>query len=555
MTPTGPPVNGSVTADDGGPGQAPPAAGTRRFLQVAVVVLGLAALTTLLYFVADRSFLPDSDGATVVLEGQSMAAGHLTLHGWALSVDSFWSVDAVFYTVGVLFVGVREALLYVTPALIASLVVLMGVLIAREGRKTAAAIASGLTVVALLGLPSHYLAAYLLRGPLHVGTTLWCLVAFFLLRRGRFGAGWAVAVLFLAAGLLGDLQMVGLGLLPVFGAGIAAMLRTRRVGAGTPLVGAALASVVVALVVRELAKLVGTFTIGKVQKSASSAQMVKNVKDIVPAGLHMLGLGGGTGGVPQALEDVHLVGVLVVVAALVYYAVKLIAAMVAGSTRAPAEVGTTETWRLDDLVLFGCIGGVVAFVALSSSSASAYDRYLTSAIIFACILAARMVGAWVSAPPSVALWRWSSALGLVCVVAFVGADAHVIQAGDTLSGPARPAAELGRFLEAHGLHHGLGDYWSASIVTVTTDDDVAIRPVTVDPAGRVVRYGRQSSAAWYTGKSFQFLVYNTAISEGVDSPLAAATFGAVEHTYRVGPYRVLVWPHPISVSAAGYDPG
>jgi hypothetical protein len=496
-----------------------------------------------------------------VLEGQAMAGGHLTLHGWALSVDSFWSVDAVFYTVGVFLVGLRSSLLYLTPAFIASLVVLMGVFIAREGRRTVAAVAAAVTVVALLGLPSHLLATFLLRGPLHVGTTLWCLVAFFLLRRGRFGVGWAVAVVFLAAGLLGDLQMVGLGLFPVVVAGLAAMLRTRQLKAGAPLVGAGVASVVLAAVIREGAKVVGTFSMGKVQKSATSAQMVKNLKSIVPSGLHMLGLGGGTGGVPQVLEDVHVVGVILVVAALGYYALTLVAAVIRGNNGAPTD-GTApaggnghEHWRLDDLMLFGCLGGLIVFVALTPASVEAYDRYLTSAVIFACILAARLVGHWVSAGASIHLNRWAAGIALACVLAFVGADAFVINAGDAQSGPARPAAQLGRFLEAHGLHNGIGDYWSSSIVTVGTDGAVTIRPVTVNPAGRVVRYERQSSGAWYAGQSFQFLVYNTAIPEGVDSTLAASTFGPIERTYRVGPYRVLVWPHLLSVTPAGYDPG
>jgi hypothetical protein len=206
-------------------------------------------------------------------------------------------------------------------------------------------------------------------------------------------------------------------------------------------------------------------------------------------------------------------------------------------------------------MLFGFLGGIIVFVALSASSVVAFDRYLTSAVIFACILAARMVGALMRTNASVRLHRRTVAVGLACLVAFAAADGFVIHTGDTKSGPARPAAALGRFLEAHGLHNGIGDYWSSSIVTVVTDGDVTIRPVTVDPAGQVVRYERQSSAAWYAGQPFQFLVYSTSIPEGVDSSLATATFGAVRHTYRVGPYRVLVWSHPVSVSAAGFDPG
>ena len=90
----------------------------------------VVALTAFLYEVATKSFPGDSDGATVVLEGQAMSAGHLTLHGWALAADSFWSVDALFYTVGVGLLGIRPLLLRLVPAFIAALVVLFGVLVA-----------------------------------------------------------------------------------------------------------------------------------------------------------------------------------------------------------------------------------------------------------------------------------------------------------------------------------------------------------------------------------------------------------------------------------------
>jgi hypothetical protein len=43
--------------------------------------------------------------STVVLEGQSTSAGHLTVHGWALSLDSFWTVDVLFNALVVLVAG------------------------------------------------------------------------------------------------------------------------------------------------------------------------------------------------------------------------------------------------------------------------------------------------------------------------------------------------------------------------------------------------------------------------------------------------------------------
>lgn len=537
--------------------------GAHRLGSIAAILAAIAGLTALLYFLSAQTFPADSDSATVVLEGQALAAGHLTLHGWALSVDSFWSVDAVFYTAGVLVVGLRSILEYLVPAFIAALVVVMGIVIARDGRRGAASVGAAITVVALLGLPSHYLIYFLVRGPVHIGTTLWCLVAFFLLRRGRMGVEWLVAVAFLAAGLLGDLQTVGIGLAPVFFAGLAATARTRRWRAGIPLVAAAAGSVLVAGIVRSIADLIGTFAIGNVQPAATSSQMVVNLRNLLPDGLHMLGIQSDTAGVPTPLEDVRIVGVLLVVATLGFFAVRLAFGLVKGSNEndsgesvATAATGVgSERWRLDDLLFFGFLGGVVIYITLSSADLTAFDRYLTSSVIFACILAGRMVGAGITKYRSTRTLWVAAAIATVCMLAFASADGIIINSGVTKSDPQQPVSTLGRFLEAHGLRTGLGDYWSSSIVTVDTDGAIKVRPVTSNPAGRIVRYERQSSATWYAGTSFQFLVYNTDLPENVDASGARATFGPVLRTYRVGPYRVLVWPHSIALSAKGFDPG
>ena len=74
---------------------------------LAVSLIAFAALALLLEAISVHSNTPNSDGATVILEGQSMANGHLALHGWALSLDSFWTVDAAIYMVVIGIVGVQ----------------------------------------------------------------------------------------------------------------------------------------------------------------------------------------------------------------------------------------------------------------------------------------------------------------------------------------------------------------------------------------------------------------------------------------------------------------
>jgi len=194
---------------------------------------------------------------------------------------------------------------------------------------------------------------------------------------------------------------------------------------------------------------------------------------------------------------------------------------------------------------------MVVFVVLSSSSAFEFDRYLTSSVIFASILAARLVGRLTANVDSYRLLACGSVVSLAVTASFATGLVVDVRTPE----PPQPVTQLAHFLEAQRLDHGIGDYWSASITTVTTDGTVTVRPVTVDRSGRIVRYKRQSSATWYTGQSFTFLVYNTAVPDAIDTSIASVTFGPPEHFYLFGTYRVLVWSHPIAISAAGFDPG
>jgi hypothetical protein len=120
------------------------------------------------------------------------------------------------------------------------------------------------------------------------------------------------------------------------------------------------------------------------------------------------------------------------------------------------------------------------------------------------------------------------------------------------SQPAQPmtGADLASFLDAHDLRDGIGSYWVASITTVASGGKVAVRPVIGDDEGSIVQHDLQSSADWYAGHAFQFLVYDRALPwKGLDAATAVANFGPVARTYAVGTFRVLVWTHPISVDS------
>ena len=503
-------------------------------------------MIVLLYQAALHGNIPDSDGATVVLQGKAMSSGNLLLNGWALSVDPFWTIDAVFYTVIELVTGTRATLLYLVPAIIAALVILVGVILARDRRGGAAGAAATVTVLALLAFPSHALTTDFIHGALHVGTTLWCLIAFAGLRSGRLRWGWAVAVVFLTAGLLGDLETVAIGLAPVVAGGLVAVLRTRDWRSGVPGVCAAAAALLLAAFIREAALYAGTFSINPGHPRAKLSQLPVNLKYLVHWGANLLGLGSGSfgsGGVPAPLQAVHVIGLLVVLAAVG----TATAAMIRGAVLGNPATAASGSWRLDDLLVFAFFADLVVFLALTLGDDIGFARELTAAVIFGAILAGRWAGPLTAAIGSAWIRRAGAVAGLAVVTAFAAGFGLTL----TAPRPVRPYDQLAQFLAAHHLSQGVGDYWSSSITTAASGGTVTVRPVFAK-YGKVVRYRRQSGTDWYKGQTFQFLVYNKALPwGGVGWDTANATFGHVARTYFVGTYRVLVWNHPIEVAHGG----
>jgi hypothetical protein len=204
-------------------------------------------------------------------------------------------------------------------------------------------------------------------------------------------------------------------------------------------------------------------------------------------------------------------------------------------------------WQLDDLLAIGVVADLVTFVLVSGTGNGDYARYLTAGALFAVVLAGRLAARIAGRPRARRPFAIAAAAFLVLSVIGFALD---------LRSPAvtRPYLQLASFLEGHGLRSGVGDYWSASIVTVDSGGKVVIRPVIATPSGRLDRYGRQTTRSWYAGGHFQFLVFDVAHPwRGVDAAAAVATFGAPATTYVVGTYHVLVWPHLLTVSPVGFS--
>jgi hypothetical protein len=518
---------------------------SHRHLGAVVAALGAGgAAVGLFTALAGRTTSGNSDSATVLLEGRAIASGHVLLGGWTLSLDSFWTIDALANALGVAIAGLSPILLRAVPIAIAALVVAIAFGLATWDLHRHERVLAAVVALSVLAFPSRAWSLFFLEGPYHVGTACYCLLGFAALRSGRFGVGWAVGVLVLAAAVLGDFQAVILGVAPVTLGGVVAARREERVTAGLPLLVAAAAALGIALVARAIVTAAGGYTLARANPHASLGQIARNVGLAPRELLDLLGVTSGPygpSGVPAPLAALHLLIVATLLAAVLAALWKI-----ARTARTPDGAAMTPSDGLDTLLLLGVLGDCACFVLLPITSSDAYARYLTAGILFATVLAARTVPRWalLRTPRGGLVAR---AIALVVLVVAAGSF------GLSLRGPGAvtPASTLAAFLEKAGLHSGIGDYWSASIVTVESHGTVAVRPV-IEDTGHLVRYTKQSDRHWYAGAQFSFYVFNRAAPWNGDTATPAIrTFGRPSRSYAVGTYLVLVWDRPITVGVNG----
>jgi hypothetical protein len=518
----------------------------RRSVILAAVVVAAVALLVVIFDLASRhAFGGNSDDATLVLQGQSISSGHPTLQGWDLSYDSFWTVDVIFYAVAVRLLGVGPELLHLVPAVIAALLVLVSVLLSRQGRSDRGFFAGAGLVVALLALPGPQLSFFLLQGGWHAATTLWCLLVFAGVSRSSGRWTLAAATALVAAGLLGDLLTLTLVIAPLLAGAVLAWRRARTWRACSRHIIAAVGGGLLALVVREIATAAGTFAIGSRSILALEPQRLLNLRAIPDRIASLFGVSDIVPGLARTSLLARTVHVLLMLVVVVGIAAALVRIARSIYTYRPLSASESQSVTFEELLVIAFVADLVSFVLFSTYGSVDFTRYLVPGFVFAVVLSARLLVRLVRSRP-VLDPRLLGAIGMVVIV-----FCAVTFATESVGGSApQEARALGSFLQSKGLTSGVGDYWSSSIVTVDTSNKVEVRPVALGSTGTLQRYTLQSAAWWYQGQTFRFFVYDSGnVWQNVTGSAAEKSFGAPAATYDVGSYRVLTYPRGIHIAS------
>jgi hypothetical protein len=514
----------------------PPApAGVRqRGLAAAAWVAG-TALAFAVYLRLAQTRAVNSDGASQALQAWDMLHGNPLLRGWTVSDVSFYTTELPQYALVELVRGLRADVVTTCAAMTYTLVVLLAALVAMgtstgRQRMLRVAVAGGIMLAPQLDSGTNVL----LSSPDHFGTSAPLLLTWLFLDRG--GRRWYVPVItsvLLAWAEVADSIVLVAGIIPLtlvcaVRAARRAMTRSgREAGYELTMAGGALAAAGAASAVLRAVTGAGGFTVRPLgHELAPLGEIFWH--NLLVTGQCLLLLFGAYAGAPSTRE-------VTVFLLLHLFGVTLAAAGVAAAAWQLRRGGD-----LASQVLLAAIAvNLGAFIVTQRATDVTSAREIAPVAPFAAALAARQLS------PALARILGRPAGRLLIVIAI----GYVAGLGLELTAPAAPPqnAQLTAWLESHDLGgSGLGGYWQASVVTLTSGGTVAIRPI-ADVGNKAGPHHGEIKHAWFVPRlsSAHFVVLDPGqpgYPGYADYPAVRATWGRPARVYHVGQYTIWYWP-------------
>jgi hypothetical protein len=513
----------------------------------------VAAFTVYLRLAETRAV--NSDGASQALQAWDMLHGNPLLRGWTVSDVSFYTTELPQYALVELIRGLRADVVDIAAAMTYTLVVLLAALVAKgtaRGRQALirVTVVAGIMLAPQLGSGTNVL----LSSPDHIGTSAPLLLTWLVLDRG--GRRWYVPVItsvLLAWAEVADSIAAIAGIIPLALVCVARAARAGLARSGRDvryelaLAGGALTAGAAANGALRAITAAGGFTVRPL--STQIAPLGEVFPHNLPVAGHCLLVlfGADMTGPPRSLATFfplpHLAGVALAAAG--------------------AWLAARRLRRGGDLVghvLLAAIAvNVGAFLVTERVVDAGSAREIAPVLPFAAALAARELSpalARIVPRPSAAVpdaagarpprGRRPRLAGCALIVIGIG---YLGGLGLELTAPAAPPqdAALTAWLESHRLAGaGLGGYWQASVVTLTSGGAVAIRPI-ADAGGGIGEHPGEVNDAWFdprrSAARFVVLSPDEPGYPGYADYLAVrAAWGPPARVYRVGQDTIWDWP-------------
>ena len=503
------------------------------FLLVVVVLFDA-------YLHLSRTYAENSDEANILLMANDMLHGNVTLSGWNVSDVPFITTELPQIAVLVGIFGLRLGTANIAAAMTYTLVVAVGMLLAKGRARGWAAVARMALALAIMLAPQPGVGIFVMIFSVgHIGTAVPVMLTWLVIDRlwppGRTTAAdlrrrWYVPVivaLLLGWALMADPLVLVIAVLPLLavclirlvssavgGARRGGGLRGLRQGIADRLFEVSLAvaagiGYVIVLIGRGLLSSAGGYHQQPVPYALDATRTwFWHSRVVVHGLLEMFGAYFVPGQDPQHplthLDQAIALTRLVTVVLAVW-----------GACAIARRMFFRDADFVSQLLLAGIIANIFAYIPSTLAAHTALNtREIAPVLPFAAVLAGRMLGDRLVSGPlaSVRLPRFArsgaggaaaSAYSLrvrliaIPLVALFGWYSYgLFRQADTPPAP-NPLAGLAKFLEDNHLHYGLGGYWESSVLTVETGGTVTVRAVT--PAC-VQPYQWESKPSWYDPK-------------------------------------------------------
>ena len=489
------------------------------------------------YLHLSKTYPENSDEANILLMANDMLHGNVYLHGWYTSDVPFITTELPEIAVLVSLFGLHLNTAHIAAAVTYTLVVAVGMLLAKGKAHGWPAVARMVLALAVMLAPQPGVGVFVVVFSVgHIGIALPVMLAWLVL--DRLGRRWYTPVLvavLLAWALMADPLVLVIAIFPLLAVcaiRVAAGLIRSPAGNLRVLAKAAAdqwfelslgaAAGVAYLIVKEGRQLLshaGGYTQQPVPFKLDAAGkwfmqarvVVHGLLEMFGAyfvpGQHPPGMTGPTlGGLDQAVALTRLV---VVVAA------------VWGACAIARRFFFRDADLVSQLLLVGIIANLAAYIPSTlADNPAANTREIAPVLPFAAVLAARMLGdrlvdGRLAGPLRTVRLRGRQfgvrvvAAGLVVLMGWFGFG--LWRQADTPAAPT-PYANLVSFLEANHLKYGIGGYWQASVITVESGGTVIVRAVT---SACLQPYLWEAKTSWYDARtqSADFVLSNTVPGE------------------------------------------
>jgi hypothetical protein len=514
-----------------------------------------------------------SDGAGNALQAWDMLHGNLLLQGWWVTDVSFYTTELPQFMLVEAAAGLRPEVVHICAAMTYTLLVLLAAFVARGRATGAEGIVRALLAAGIMLAPEPAAPTWvLMSSPDHVGTAV-PVLALLLVLDWAFATDahrrWYVPVacgVVLAWTIVGDEIAIVVGSVPL---AAACLIRAARVwwpgrgsgaagrsGGGTrlratwfeiSLAAAAVLAIPVALAAERVLRHLGGFLVNPgVSAVVPISVMSKNFSLAVQSVLAIFGADWDAvhGRLNVTFAIIHLVGLLLVLAAVVWAAWRVL--RVLGPRRGDPRTADLVT----DFLVIAVVINVLAYFGAFRIT----NIYAAHEIGPVLPLGAALAGRAFGGPLLRARLCWPSrasraagasragvrvlvpalAVGLACYAAMLGWAAARGQA-------APQNATLSSWLTAHSLRSGLAGYWQGTSVTLDSSGRIDMVSVVPVKSGRLAPRHWEADMRltdWHThSANFVVVVPGGVITDGQ----AVRSFGKPASVYRYQGYTILVW--------------